>query len=307
MGFNCIQVWGTSVQQARSNLDQAAEHGLMAVLEMSSLLRGTYRPTELEAIVRACRDHPALLAWYPVDEPGMAQFEWCRDAYTIFVREDPNHPVYLVMCQPKLFGKFSSTCDILAIDPYPIPHAPVSLVAGWMKAAREATAGRQPIWLIPQLHNQSAYSDPSKGRAPTPQELWCMVAQGLIYGAKGVIYYPWDDGPCGLTHEPALMAEIPRINQFLASYGPLLASADPQIIADGEKNGHPQGLHAALFEGQNRLLLATNTSHEAVSARIPVEGARQARSLMTGQAITVAQGAVDLALAPLSVELIELR
>ena len=306
MGFNCVQVWGTEPEAARANLDRVAAHGLMAVLEMSTLLRGKYQPEKLRAVVRTCRDHPALLAWYPVDEPGPAQLEWCQDAYNIFCREDPNHPVYLVMCAPNRFKQFVPTTDILAIDPYPIPHAPISTVANWMKAARRATAGRQPIWLIPQLHNTAAYRDPSKGRAPTPRELWCMVAQGLVYGAKGIIYYPWDDGPCGLVHEPALMAEIPRINAFLAHYGPEIAACTPKILTGGART--PPGLHAALFSDQRKLLLATNTSDQVVEADLPIPATvTSARSLMTGQPAAVRDGALHVALLPLGVELFELR
>jgi len=312
MGFNCVQVWGTTVDGARTNLDRAAAHGLMAVLEMTSLLRNKYRPDKFREVVRACRDHPALLAWYPVDEPGPSQLEWCLDAYDICRREDPNHPVYLVMCVPSRFAQFAPATDILAIDPYPIPFASVSMVSGWMKVARQATSGCQPIWLIPQLHNIAAYRDPSKGRAPTPDELWCMVVQGLIYGAKGVIYYPWDDGPCGLTHEPALMAEIPRINKFLAQWGPDLAVCDPQIIADGEGAGDlPDGLHAAVFRGHRCLLLATNTTAAAISTDLPLPDtdgrAQQARSLLTGRAVPLRDGAVHITLPPLGVDLIELR
>jgi len=303
MGINCIQVWGGSVEQALGNLDAAAEHGLKVVLEMSSLLRGGYKPDQFREVVRACRDHPALLAWYPVDEPSGGQYEWCLDAYRICREEDPHHPVYLVMCSPGEFGRFAATTDVLAIDPYPIPGAPLKTVASWSRTAADALRDRQAFWLIPQLHNPAAYGgDPSKGRGPTPQEEWCMVAQGLIYGAKGIVYYPWDDTKCGLVHEPALMEELPRINRFLAEWGNTLAASQRSLLAGLGRERDPEasdGVHAAVFEGDRALLIATNVGPEAVETEISFNTRyTRARSLLDERGWQLKDWAIRLRLEP---------
>jgi len=310
MGFNCIQAWGNTVEGARQALDTAAAHGLKVILEMSGFLRGEYRPEPFREVVRACRNHPALLAWYPVDEPGPQQYEWCLDAYRICRDEDPHHPVYLVMCDPGAFGRFAATTDVLAIDPYPVPHAPLRTVASWSARAREVLGGQQAFWLIPQLHNIAAYSgDPSKGRAPTGPEEWCMVFQGLIYGAKGVVYYPWDDGKCGLVHEPALMAELPRINRFLGELGKEIAAAPAELLAGlGVNSGNSDELHAALFRGKRVLLLATNSGAETatLSLELPGEG-NVARSVLDDRVWQVRGGRLELRLAGTEVVAAELQ
>lgn len=301
MGFNCLQAWGNDAASARAALDAAGARGLKVILEMSGLLRGRYQPDKLTEVVRACRDHPALLAWYPVDEPSGEQLNWCADAYQILQREDPYHPVYLADCNPATFAISALATDILIIDPYPIPHGPVSTVAGWMVAAQEGAAGRRAVWLAPQLFNWAAYRDrPEEGRAPSPDEEWSMVAQGLIYGAKGVIYYPWDDTKCGLVHEPELLEAVPQINALLAAIGREVASAPRTLLVGrGQDAVQPaEEQHAALFSGEKRYLLATNTAPETASLELLLAGERL-RSLRDAQTWPIQDGRATLVLAPL--------
>jgi hypothetical protein len=307
MGFNCLQLWGDSPEQALANLDAAHEVGLKVILEMSGLVRGGLQPKALRAVVGVVREHPALLCWYPVDEPNGEMAGECEQAYRICRELDDSHPVYLVLCDPNLFAAYSEALDVLGIDPYPVPGASVSMVAGWMAAAQEATDERRAVWLIPQLHNIAAYGgDPSQGRAPTAEEQWCMVFQGLIYGAKGIVYYPWDDGVCGLIHEPELMAELPRINAFLAEHGASLA-ASPRVLLSGLGGlQESPDVHAARFEGHTDILLVTNTAAEPRRLTLELPWT-EARSLTDDAVWHLQGGRLELDLRPLEVVAIEAR
>ncbi|MBM3475300.1 MAG: hypothetical protein FJX75_18720 [Armatimonadetes bacterium] len=304
MGFNSAVAWGTTVDGAREGLQAAQDAGLKAILELSAFLRDQYNPDGLSQLIDALKSHPALLTWYTVDEPSGKQLDWCRDALRLIRERDPNHPVYLVSCNPGEFALYAPTTEILAIDPYPIPHGSVEMVANWMKAAQAAVGGEQPIWLIPQCHNPIAYSSPTGGRGPTPAEERCMVYLGLIYGAKGIIYYPWDDGPCGLTHDPALMQAVTELNAELADIGPDLLASRRRLIADG--TGEHPGLHAATFIGDKRVyLLATNTTNAPLSFSLPFPGAiNDAVQLpYEGRTLQTAAGLLADTLAPLQVRL----
>ena len=265
LGFNSVVAWGTSLDSAQRGLDAAQAAGLKVVLELSAFLRGEYSPTGLAELIDGAKGHPALLAWYTVDEPAGKQLDWCRDALRLIQERDPDHPVYLVSCNPAEFAQYAPTTEVLAIDPYPIPQASVSAVADWMKIARQAVAGRKPVWLIPQCHNQIAYSNPQAGRGPTPAEERCMVYQGLIYGAKGIIYYPWDDGPCGLIHDPALVEAVGRLNSELAHLGPELLASRHELLAEG---ADPPGLQAARFIGEQRTYRLTANTQTLESSTI---------------------------------------
>ncbi|MGQ9733085.1 MAG: hypothetical protein ACUVX8_17640, partial [Candidatus Zipacnadales bacterium] len=272
MGFNTVVAWGNTPEGAQQALDAAQTAGLKVILELSTYLRGEYNPQGLFQVINHVRDHPALLAWYTVDEPSGMQLEWCHAARDIIAHNDPDHPVYLVSCNPDEFAQYTTSTDIFAIDPYPIPHAPIEMVTMWMKAAQEAVADSQPVWLVPQCHNLAAYRDPTQGRGPTAEEERCMVYQGLIYGAKGVIYYPWDDGPCGLVHDESLMSAVARINDELQQIGAELAVSDRRLVADSPS--HLPGLHAASFVGKTHVhVIAANTSDEILEASLPIPGA----------------------------------
>jgi hypothetical protein len=269
LGFNCLQAWGSTLPQAKENLDAARKNDMMVLLELSSFLRNKFRPNELCDMIDQFKTHPALLTWYTIDEPnGDLQHDWAQQAFADIVARDPYHPIYLVMCAPGSFDRFGATTDILAVDPYPIPKS-VRMVTSWMERAQNAVQGCKPIWMIPQLHNWSAYRKQKGGRAPTPTELRNMVYQSLVWGAKGVIYYPWDDKVTGLIYEPKLMDNIGPLNRELAELGPQLLAATRTMLATGKETP----CVAATFRLENRtLVLAANLTKQPASVVVSAAG-----------------------------------
>ena len=303
LGFNSFQGWGSTIDGARTNLDEAQRLGLKVLLEMSTLLRGeTFRKDDLAQMVETFRDHPALLCWYTVDEPdGEMMLARCNEAREICMTLDPYHPVYLVMCSPGSFQRFGAATDILAVDPYPIPNS-VTMVSSWMKTAQEAVQERRPIWLIPQLHNWSAYNNRKDGRGPTPTEERNMVYQGLIWGAKGVVYYPWDDTVTGLVYEPELMEAVGRINRELAVVGPETLLARRTLTAANDET-HP-GLYAASFSGAKRsLVIAASVSDEPGTFQVPAPGLPDGpvQVLFEDRSVTCEGGVIRDEFSPLAV------
>ena len=302
LGFNCFQGWGSTPESAKENLDAAQTHGMKVILEMSSFLRGRLNLEGFTSAVRELRNHPALLAWYTVDEPhGDEQLSWCRQAWQVAREEDPDHPVYLVMCSPNAFATFAGTTDILAVDPYPIPGS-VDMVSSWMVQAQEAVRAEKPVWLIPQLHNSSAYRNPGTGRGPTPDEERNMVYQGLVHGAKGIVYYPWDDGPCGLVHDPDLVRAVKSINAELAALGPKLLVAERTPVA--RKDGARPGLHAAVFRTHaETFAIAVNVTTEPLAAELDTPGLTTGpvRVLFEGREVRADGGSLRDSFAPLAV------
>lgn len=271
LGFNSIQAWGSSIEQARSNLDAAAAHGLLVVLESVSAYLGDRPVEELQPWLQALESHPALLAWYSTDEPsGDERFAWCQRVYDYMVANEPHHPVYLTSCSPGEFQRYAAVTDILAVDPYPIPSS-VTLVSNWMRTAQQAVRGRQPVWLIPQAFSWAQYKDPAAGGVPTPEQERNMVYQGLIWGAKGIFYYTWDDGTTGIKYDQPLQDAVGRINAELAQLGPELLKCTHRITAMNDEV-HPD-LYAAVFSGDDVVyILAASVSDDARSFEVPADG-----------------------------------
>ena len=272
LGFNCFQGWGNNQKQARENLDAAQKNDMMVLLELSSFLRGKFRPEALGKMIDELKSHPALLTWYTVDEPhGDLQLSWAKQAFADIVARDPYHPIYLVMCSPGSFDRFGLTTDILAVDPYPIPRQSVRQVTNWMERAQSAVQGSKPIWMIPQVFNWSAYREDKTGRVPTPTELRNMTYQSLAWGAKGVVYFPWaaPRNASGLLHEPALLGSIGKLNAELAELGPQLLAGKRTMLATGKD----QAFVAGSFQLKDRVLvLAVNLEKQPAAISLPVPG-----------------------------------
>jgi len=170
-------------------MDAAAVEGMQILLELSEYARQQPEPdlVAIEAVVERYREHPALLAWYLVDEPAETSLEpqALRVIYELIRGLDPYHPVYLVNNRPHTYSAYGAASDILAIDVYPIPRYPITRVRDFMQQARGASLGRKPVWLVAQAFGGVEHWP----RAPTAVELRNMVYQGLVQGARGVLFY----------------------------------------------------------------------------------------------------------------------
>jgi hypothetical protein len=304
LGFNTVQAWGTTPAIARANLAAAQAAGLKVILEGATFAANDGNLKALDPALRALSGHPALLAWYLCDEPsGEEKLAWCRRVHDYLAAKDPNHPVFMTSCSPGEFGRYVGVTDIFAVDPYPIPTAPVTMVSGWMQTAQLAARGRQPVWLIPQLHNWAAYDGhPENGRYPTPEEERNMVYQGLVWGAKGIFYYPWDDGPTGLTKDPKLMAAVEGINRELEALGRELLTCRHRVTA--RNSGALEGLYAAVYRNRREsYVIAVSVANEARQFAVPAGGLPPGTGevMFEGRTVAVDGGAIRDGFAPLAV------
>ena len=192
-------------EEVASLMDAAAVEGMQILLELTEYARQKPEPDyrAIAALVKRYRQHPALLAWYLVDEPdetkmapasALAMYELIREL-------DPYHPVYLVNNRPRTYAAYSDASDILAIDVYPIPNYPITQVGNYMQRARWTSLGQKPVWLIAQAFGGVEHW----ARSPTAGELRNMIYQGLVGGPKAccftaivrrtnATFSPW---PCG--------------------------------------------------------------------------------------------------------------
>lgn len=291
LGFNSLQAWGTNPTQARENLDAGQANGLKVILEGTTYAAADGNLAALDPLLKAFENHPALLSWYLTDEPsGTEKLEWCRRVNAYLAQQDPHHPVFMTSCSPGEFARYAPVTDIFAVDPYPIPSQPVTMVSGWMKAAQEAVQGRKPVWLIPQLHNWAAYDGhPENGRYPTPEEERNMVYQGLVWGAKAIFYYPWDDGCTGLVKDEKLRAAVGKINGELAQLGPELLTRQYALTTPGEG-----GLYAATYKGdKDAYVIAVSVDKDAKEFTVPAKGLQgKAEVLFEGREVSVEAEAI---------------
>ena len=292
--FNCLLAYGTdSMPKAKMLrfLDDMQRHGLKLVYCLNDayptapyLSGKNWEGIEgndavANAVVTAYRDHPAILAWYLNDELPRALLPQLKDYYQRVREADLQHPSFIVLCNRRDFRIFPSTTDILGVDPYPIPHDPVTLVSGFMDTANAAVRRSQPVWLVPQAFAWYQYNskNPDRGHLPTPEELQkgraptyeeerCMTYLGLTHGAKGLIYYCYYDLRV-LPQYREMWAGMKKIGAEVKTLSPVLLSPDdPSPIRVTPKSA---ALHTKLKRVGNRLyLLAVNASNTPVTVKL---------------------------------------
>jgi hypothetical protein len=192
-------------------LDVHQAHGVACL--PSTYLTGYYnravpRDECAEAIKRVVtryRKHPALLAWWMIDEPDAIlptlkdQWIWGKEQFEALDRE---HPALGAFCYPEAVEMYSQYTQVALIDCYPLagtrekPVGDAMSVANWLE--RAWARGAKRIWAVPQ-----AFGETGPWRLPTPEEVRLMTYLYLARGSTGYLYYFCQPEPawmCGYGH-----------------------------------------------------------------------------------------------------------
>ena len=250
--FNCILDYGTnrmSKEWMLRYMDNMHQKGLKLIycmndvyptatyLEKSSWEGVKGNDAIADAVVKAYRNHPAILAWYLNDELPPELVPKLTDYYERVKSNDPGHPCLIVLCQPQDFRHFPDTTDIMGFDNYPVPGA-LESVPNCVDMAIEASGGREPVWAVLQAFawyqyrssNKDRGHQPTKeelesGRAPTFEEERCMTWLALAHGSKGIIYYCYYDLRV-LPQYQEMWAWMKKIGQEVKDFTPVLLSSN---------------------------------------------------------------------------------
>ncbi len=214
-GYNTLHVSIKPDESAASFgkfLQAAQEHNIMILPESDSLALSVQQHAAA----------PAILGWNIGDEPDLAGIsaalfqQRLRDLKTI----DAEHPSYTVFMDPASIGKYWPVTEMAAVDPYPVPRFPLDTVYKSVASARDTLQGSSSN-LVAVLQGFGYESDPIFS-VPTSRQLRNMLYQALVAGAKGVIFYTYEDGRFYLPDHPELCgliksvpAELKALEAFL--------------------------------------------------------------------------------------------
>ena len=191
--FNCV----IECAPKASILNRLHKAGLMAIPKSPrspEILRKTYE---------SVKNHPAMLAWYIIDEaqPDRALLEIPLQKLRREV--DPDHPTIAVLNQAENAAPLMGCFDIVARDPYPLSvncHYPpggcdrrdLLDVAFWPGLMKNNCYGLPPVWQVPQAFSWGwlrNWGKPELDRFPTYDELRSMSWQSIAGGANGILWY----------------------------------------------------------------------------------------------------------------------
>ncbi|MGN0867151.1 MAG: carbohydrate binding domain-containing protein [Oligosphaeraceae bacterium] len=156
-------------------------------------------PELVELLVRAFREHPAILAWYNNDEIPLKDIQQAQERRSLLNQLDPHHPVWAVLCDFLETPFFASSCDVLGVDPYPINKDKVSHQRRTLEAMDAVREAGQPTWVVPQVFNWGIYAAVNTPERffewiqPRPSQMRGVILLEALRGARGFIFYSFTD------------------------------------------------------------------------------------------------------------------
>lgn len=287
IGFNLFQIWSWDGTKALEILEKK---GIVALWEQNHA-----SPQTIAEHGKKLAAHRSLGLLYTGDEPSEERFDQMHAINDAWHQHVPNRPTYVVSYVPVNFTQNAAMADILAVDTYPWPHTPITAVSNIMDMARKATKGKQSIIFVPQCFGKE------------PEDAWrSMAFLALTHGAKGLIWYPWNQvggGPVGLgMHDhPELQKAAKRLITELKAISPALTSTIPARYFV-EANGKLHGMVCFDVEKQTAYLLLTNPTQEKLQYTLEIpeleESATTLKEAFSNQSIPVKQCEVSLNLEP---------
>ncbi len=296
---------GLTVAQNRAMLDLCQQVGIRAVIadaRMVVSIGGSKENEEaLDAIIKDYADHPALLGYHIVDEPGAGAFDGLAEVVAYLKRKDPTHPGYINLLPTyatasalgtetyeEYVRRFAETVKpfVLSYDHYALTNAGdrADFFPNLETVRAVSLDTNIPFWNIVLVTQHFDY------RHLTEAELRFEAMQTLAFGARGLLWFTyWMPGgvpaPESWKHSMVLAdgtrdphyAMVQRVNAEARAIGDVLAvskstavfhhgGTDATIAMPDDSPIVPTGgtLTVGVFEGDNgrRLALVTNRDHQ---------------------------------------------
>ena len=250
-GFNIV------IGPATSTYLDAANAAGLEVLAQSSPFQVLTNSAAANRIIDLDR-HPALWGWYSIDEPDLNRIP---PATVAKVHKKLNRlarkPAVLVLMSGTSVIHYRDLPDAIAVDFYPVPWAPLSQFGKEMKLARYAFEPK-PYYAILQAFDWSAFPDfidtTETLRAPSYDELRCMVYMALAQRAQGLFFYTYSARGWDLTKSPLwtdLQFIVAEINLRL----PLFTAENLWWSPDFDYLAGPDSMYNEVRDGKISLVL----------------------------------------------------
>jgi hypothetical protein len=250
----------------------------------------------------APQDHPALFAWYPLDEPDMhgRRPDWLLNEYNKLKSSRPKD-LLITTVTSRFFSRFdpfdwmggskhwyaqyANATDIYGFDHYP--------VYGWCRpdwihdisdAEEEFVkkyAGESPTYIAIEAAKTSGQwcenKDRGKNDGPYPHETRNEVWQAIIHGAKAIAYFTHSWQCPGYTQwcvTPEIESEIKRTNEQITRLTEAILARDyPRKVTEKELKGGRVDTLVKKYENYI-YIFAVNVLRRGERVRFTIDGPR---------------------------------
>lgn len=269
-GFNVIHAGCSNLDDYSKFLDEAHRLGVYVITEFDH--------TNYRQIVEKFRDKPAVLAWNIADDAGDHKTKsQILDLHRKIKDLDPNHYTYAsISGWSKKWSDLSDIADLIGSQSYPIgytlsnptrglPNVLIEVNHTFNLARAEASKQNRPF-----IANVQAFRWDNQ-RSPTANEVYNMTYQSLLAGAKGILFFAYDDGGKNQIRDNSL------VWNRLKTLAPEINRLSP-VLTDGvftKLNTNNKELVAGQWKYKNRFyVIVVNTSQSntiLASIKIPAK------------------------------------
>ena len=287
-GYNVVNISRKPEESDQSFikfLALAKDRNILTIVQM-------YRMAEL---IPCYRSSSAVLAWVIYDEPEMVDMPAAvfQQYLQSVAAADTEHPAFTCFMNSNSIETYWPVPEILSVDPYPKPQLPLDQVYHSVRSIVDATSGCGTA-VIAVLQSFD-YPNDTTYIHPTARQIRNMTMQALVAGARGLLYYTYQDGRFYLPDFPALltcMKELPAEIRPLTGY---LLNGRRQDLAP-----HLGGTYAGWWkmDGPQDLVIAVNTTGKPAVFTLklpefyleaqPLSG--DAKGILGGKTLTVRAG-----------------
>lgn len=239
--------------------------------------------------------HRAVMGHYLWDEPDLHLVgpDEVAAAYRR-AKKASRKPNFLNLFSANSIEFYAKWGDALMFNWYPVGRLPVETYVSQIRSARLGS-GRKPFFAVVQAFDWSHYPNLIRSRptyrVPEPEEIKAMSVWAAMGGARGILYYPFDDGYFSIQDHPEIVQAIRDSIEFIRLYEPLLTGDRVwgpypfRIISpdeDGDANsGSGVAIRFTRMDKRSRhlVLVAANTSSKPVivealpAVEMPITGA----------------------------------
>ncbi|MBI4326082.1 MAG: hypothetical protein HY674_12560 [Chloroflexi bacterium] len=206
----------------KAYLDATQALGLKVLASPNASAGPDFDAEAARRAVLAFNSHPALWAWYLVDEPDLHNIppETVQSAHRFLKRLPARKPTVLVIYQGSQALHYADITDIMMIDRYPVAWLPLANFSQHVRMTRLALGKKKPLIAVIQSFDWSYYPEllPNEKnfRPPNLAELRSMTYAVLAQRASGIFYYCFADWRWYILDHPqswdALLRVVHEVN-----------------------------------------------------------------------------------------------
>ncbi len=268
-GFNVI------AGPAERNYLNAAQQNDLKILASPGTQAGTnFNADAVRKKVQAFDAHPAMWAWYLVDEPDFNRVspDDVTQANRFVKKLGAKKPTALVLYKGSEALHYGNIADITMIDRYPIPWQPLAVFPQHVGMTRLAAGAKKPVIAVVQAFDWNSDSEHLRGeknlRAPTYEEMSCMTYAALAERATGLFYFAYKTGWWNIEHSPETWNGLKKIVREVNDRLPLFQAEHvwwphQQTFSNNE---HFKGWNEVRQSAVNVTLLRVKRGNEIVPA-----------------------------------------